>query len=88
MILAFVTIKYLIISVDRLAGTSGEEGQTFCWDLILVYVVLKYFQGGGTGSQGLLNILRSFLWIRIQQYTTREIQVHTSKVELMSFFKI
>lgn len=32
-------------------------------------------QGGGTGSMGLLNNLRSFLWIRIQQYTTREIEV-------------
>lgn len=32
-------------------------------------------QGGGTGSMGLLNNLRSFLWIPIQQYTTREIEV-------------
>merc|ERR1711963_899225 len=47
----------------------------FCWQLILIYVTLKWLQGGGTGSGGLLNICRSFLWIRIQQYTTREIQV-------------
>ena len=26
---------------------------------------------------GLLNNLRSFLWIRIQQYTTREVEVKT-----------
>lgn len=32
-------------------------------------------QGGGTGSMGFLNNLRSFLWIRIQQFTTREIEV-------------
>ena len=45
------------------------------WDLILIYVAFKFLQGGGTGGMGLLNNLRSFLWIRIQQYTTREIEV-------------
>lgn len=45
------------------------------WDWILIYVTFKFLQGGGTGSMGLLNNLRSFLWIRIQQYTTREIEV-------------
>lgn len=47
----------------------------FRWDWILFYVGMKFLQGGGTGSMGLLNNLRSFLWIRIQQYTTREIEV-------------
>ncbi|XP_014664266.1 PREDICTED: ATP-binding cassette sub-family B member 6, mitochondrial-like [Priapulus caudatus] len=32
-------------------------------------------QGGGTGSMGLLNNLNTFLWIRVQQYTSREVQV-------------
>lgn len=45
------------------------------WDLILIYVAFKFLQGGGTGGMGLLNNLRSFLWIRIQQYATREIEV-------------
>lgn len=47
----------------------------FCWDLVLVYVGFKFLQGGGTGGMGLLNNLRSFLWIKIQQYTTREVEV-------------
>ncbi|XP_055303857.1 ATP-binding cassette sub-family B member 6 [Sitodiplosis mosellana] len=55
--------------VDSLASKS------FCWDWILIYVGFKFLQGGGTGSMGLLNNLRSFLWIRIQQFTTREIEV-------------
>ena len=38
-------------------------------------MAFKFLQGGGTGGMGLLNNLRSFLWIRIQQYTTREIEV-------------
>ncbi|KAG4075106.1 hypothetical protein HA402_013501 [Bradysia odoriphaga] len=47
----------------------------FRWDWVLIYVGFKFLQGGGTGGMGLLNNLRSFLWIRISQYTTREIEV-------------
>ena len=56
--------------VDQLAD------HVFCWDLILLFVGLKLLQGGaGFGSGGLLNMFRSFLWIRVSQYTKREIQV-------------
>lgn len=47
----------------------------FRWDYVLTYVGFKFLQGGGTGGMGVLNNLRSFLWIRIQQFTTREIEV-------------
>ncbi|KAL6261955.1 hypothetical protein P5V15_007039 [Pogonomyrmex californicus] len=47
----------------------------FRWDIVLIYVTFKFLQGGGTGGMGLLNNLRSFFWIRIQQYTTREVEV-------------
>ncbi|GBP92675.1 ATP-binding cassette sub-family B member 6, mitochondrial [Eumeta japonica] len=47
----------------------------FRWDLVLIYVFLKFLQGGGTGGMGFLNNLRSFLWIKVQQYTTRELQL-------------
>ncbi|XP_001605354.2 ATP-binding cassette sub-family B member 6, mitochondrial [Nasonia vitripennis] len=57
--------------VDSVTDTPGK----FRWDLILIYVAFKFLQGGGTGGMGLLNTLRSFLWIRIQQYTTREVEV-------------
>jgi ATP-binding cassette subfamily B (MDR/TAP) protein 6 len=50
---------------------------TFRWDWILIFVVFKFLQGGGTGGMGVLNNLRSFLWIKIQQYTTREVEVKT-----------
>lgn len=50
-------------------------GSTFRYDWVLMYVFFKFMQGGGTGTMGFLNNLRSFLWIRIQQYTTREIEV-------------
>ncbi|XP_050299608.1 ATP-binding cassette sub-family B member 6-like [Anthonomus grandis grandis] len=60
--------------VDSLGETKKQE-PTFRWDWILVYVAFKFLQGGGTGGMGLLNNLRSFLWIRISQYTTRETEV-------------
>ncbi|XP_068633217.1 ATP-binding cassette sub-family B member 6 [Battus philenor] len=47
----------------------------FRWDLVIIYVLFKFLQGGGTGSMGFLNNLRSFLWIKVQQYTTRELQL-------------
>ncbi|KAG7209714.1 hypothetical protein KM043_011349 [Ampulex compressa] len=57
--------------VNSVTATPNE----FKWDFILIYVTFKFLQGGGTGGMGLLNNLRSFLWIRIQQYTTREVEV-------------
>lgn len=51
----------------------------FRWDLVLLYVGFKFLQGGGTGGMGLLNNVRSFLWIGIQQYTTREVEVSLFK---------
>ncbi|XP_066149342.1 ATP-binding cassette sub-family B member 6 isoform X2 [Euwallacea fornicatus] len=55
--------------------SDGITKPTFRWDWILIYVAFKFMQGGGTGGMGFLNNLRSFLWIRISQYTTREIEV-------------
>ena len=47
----------------------------FRYDYVLIYVALKVIQGGGAGTSGLLSNLRSFLWISVSQYTTREVQV-------------
>ncbi|KAL1502511.1 hypothetical protein ABEB36_007645 [Hypothenemus hampei] len=65
---------YNKLIVDSLSENS-KEGPSFRWDWILIYVAFKFLQGGGTGGMGLLNNLRSFLWIRISQYTTREMEV-------------
>lgn len=50
---------------------------TFRWDFVVIFVIIKFLQGGGAGSMGLLNNLRSFFWIKVQQYTTREVKVCT-----------
>lgn len=47
----------------------------FRWDFILILVALKFLQGGGAGGTGLLNNTRSLLWISVEQYTTREVQI-------------
>ncbi|KAI2474119.1 ATP binding cassette (ABC) transporter subfamily B member [Diabrotica virgifera virgifera] len=68
----FVPIYQKLI-VDSMQGTV--EKMVFRWDWVVVYVGLKFLQGGGTGGMGLLNNLRSFLWLKVQQYTTREVEV-------------
>lgn len=66
---------YVPIYNKWIVDSASETPLLFRWDLVLIYVTFKFLQGGGVGSMGLLNNLRSFLWIRIQQYTTREIEV-------------
>lgn len=52
---------------------ASVKGIEFRWDFILVYIALWFLQGGGLGSMGFLNNVRSFLWIYVQQYTTRSV---------------
>ncbi|XP_075977677.1 ABC transporter ATP-binding protein/permease Hmt-1 isoform X2 [Anticarsia gemmatalis] len=70
----FVPI-YSKLIVNSLTDTPLQ----FRWDLVVVYVFFKFLQGGGTGGMGFLNNLRSFLWIKVQQYTTRELQLELFK---------
>lgn len=54
---------------------GGLSNFSFRWDLVLILVALKFLQGGGAGGTGLLNNARSLLWISVEQYTTREVQI-------------
>nr|XP_042698898.1 ATP-binding cassette sub-family B member 6 [Chrysemys picta bellii] len=54
--------------------TEGTAWHTVAWT-ICTYVFLKFLQGGGAGSTGFVSNLRTFLWIRVQQFTNREVQV-------------
>ncbi|KAJ0176593.1 hypothetical protein K1T71_007772 [Dendrolimus kikuchii] len=69
---------YNKLIVDSLSIPHGGK-LLFRWDLVLIYVFFKFLQGGGTGGMGFLNNLRSFLWIKVQQYTTRELQLELFK---------
>ncbi|XP_049744204.1 ATP-binding cassette sub-family B member 6 [Elephas maximus indicus] len=42
---------------------------------VTTYVFLKFLQGGGTGSTGFVSNLRTFLWIRVQQFTSRRMEL-------------
>ena len=70
----FVPIYYKKI-VDALSSSGLQmELEVWPWAQVVVWVGLKALQGGGMG-QGLLNNARSLLWIKIQQFITRETQV-------------
>ncbi|KDR08849.1 ATP-binding cassette sub-family B member 6, mitochondrial isoform X3 [Zootermopsis nevadensis] len=70
---------YVPIYSKLIVDSMAAENPRFRWDWVLIYVGFKFLQGGGTGGMGLLNNIRSFLWIRIQQYTTREVEVELFK---------
>ncbi|KAI2668783.1 ATP-binding cassette sub-family B member 6 [Labeo rohita] len=67
----FVPIYYKNI-VNQL--TDGSSWKTLA-TTVCVYALLKFLQGGGAGASGFVSNMRSFLWIRVQQYTNRVVQV-------------
>ncbi|KAL4222048.1 ATP-binding cassette sub- B member 6 [Mactra antiquata] len=56
-------------------GMFGAQTLQFRWDFICIYSLLLFFKGSSTGGSGFLNNMRTFLWIPVQQYTTRRVQV-------------
>ncbi|KAJ1522945.1 hypothetical protein ONE63_002084 [Megalurothrips usitatus] len=66
---------YVPIYSKKIVDSMTEASPIFHYDYVILYVLFKFLQGSGTGAMGVLNNLRSFLWIRIQQYTTREVEV-------------
>ena len=75
-------VDSLTTNVTSSVNSTGEyvvsyidNHLAFRYDYVLIYVALKVIQGGGAGTSGLLSNLRSYLWISVSQYTTREVQV-------------
>ncbi|XP_063017996.1 ATP-binding cassette sub-family B member 6 [Melospiza melodia melodia] len=67
----FVPIYYKNI-VNEL--TMGAPWHTLAWT-VCSYVGLKFLQGGGAGSTGFVSNMRTFLWVWVQQFTNRQVQV-------------
>ncbi|XP_048861851.1 ATP-binding cassette sub-family B member 6-like [Brienomyrus brachyistius] len=67
----FVPIYYKNIVNELSDGSSWKTLTT----TVCIYVLLKFLQGGGAGASGFISNLRSFLWIRVQQYSSRVVQV-------------
>ena len=61
------------VSMETFGGSSNQH-LVLPWQLLLMYIFLRFLQGGGAGM-GFLNNARQFLWIPIQQFTSRAIQI-------------
>lgn len=70
-------VNVLVPYMYKIIVNHLSPGKTITdpWHLILIYVALRFLQGGGTGGIGLLNNIKAFLWIKIQQFTSRTLQV-------------
>ena len=64
-----------LLGLDLTFRVNENQQVKFPVKLIIVYVFLRFLQGGAVGSIGLLNNLRVFFWIKVQQYTSRTMQV-------------
>ncbi|KAF6112496.1 ATP binding cassette subfamily B member 6 (Langereis blood group) [Phyllostomus discolor] len=54
--------------------TEKAPWNSLAWT-VTTYVFLKFLQGGGTGSTGFVSNLRTFLWIKVQQFTSRRVEL-------------
>ncbi|CAO3628668.1 unnamed protein product [Cunninghamella blakesleeana] len=61
------TPRQIGIIVDQLSEGSGR----FAWAAVMVYIGLRFLQG----ASGFIQATQNFLWIPVQQYTSREISV-------------
>ncbi|KAI9251944.1 hypothetical protein BDA99DRAFT_444174 [Phascolomyces articulosus] len=59
------------LAIGRVVDGFEQDKGKFAWGAVLVYVGLRFLQGGS----GLIQALQNWLWIPIGQYTTREISV-------------
>ncbi|XP_022108249.1 ATP-binding cassette sub-family B member 6, mitochondrial-like [Acanthaster planci] len=61
--------------VNALTPQNKGGKVQFPWQLISIYVSLKFLQGSGSAGIGLLSNARTFIWIKVSQYTTKSIMV-------------
>ncbi|XP_060786157.1 ATP-binding cassette sub-family B member 6 isoform X1 [Neoarius graeffei] len=54
---------------------SDKENWRSLATTVCIYVLLKFLQGGGAGTSGFVSNMRSFLWTRVQQHTSRTVQL-------------
>ncbi|KAL7881941.1 hypothetical protein AOLI_G00087900 [Acnodon oligacanthus] len=64
-----------IYSKDIVNELSEKENWRVLATTVCIYVLLKFLQGGGAGTSGFVSNMRSFLWTRVQQHTSRMVQL-------------
>ncbi|CAF1480233.1 unnamed protein product [Rotaria sp. Silwood1] len=87
-LLALEVPRYTKLITDELIQSSNSTTDTFFnfgarlrtpnswpWKLVTVLMVFRFLQGAGPFGSGALGILRSALWTKIEQYTTRSLKL-------------
>ncbi|CAF0760216.1 unnamed protein product [Adineta steineri] len=56
-------------------GARLRSPETWPWRLVIILMVLRLIQGAGSFNSGILELLRSTLWTKVDQYTTRTLKL-------------
>ncbi|KAE8299655.1 ATP-binding cassette sub-family B member 6, mitochondrial [Larimichthys crocea] len=70
-----VNVLVPVYSKNIVNELSAEGGWSSLIATVCIYTLLKFLQGGGAGTSGFISNLRQFMWIRVQQFTSRGVQV-------------
>ncbi|XP_029315270.1 ATP-binding cassette sub-family B member 6, mitochondrial [Cottoperca gobio] len=71
-----VNVLVPVYSKNIVNELSAEGGWTSLVVTVCIYTLLKFLQGGGAGTSGFISNLRQFMWIKVQQFTSRGVQVY------------
>ncbi|RKO93350.1 P-loop containing nucleoside triphosphate hydrolase protein, partial [Blyttiomyces helicus] len=66
-----VPFQYWRVVQDLSSDENGRKLPYFSYGTIIIYGLLRFLQG----NSGLLSSIQSFLWIKVEQYTTRAVSV-------------
>ncbi|CAF1346686.1 unnamed protein product [Rotaria sordida] len=80
--------RYTKLITDELIESNNSTTDTFLnlgarlrapnswpWRLVIVLMVFRFLQGAGLFGSGVLGIVRTTLWTKIEQYTTRSLKL-------------
>ncbi|XP_036965697.1 ATP-binding cassette sub-family B member 6, mitochondrial isoform X2 [Acanthopagrus latus] len=70
-----VNVLVPVYSKNIVNELSAGGGWTSLIATVCIYTLLKFLQGGGAGTSGFISNLRQFMWIKVQQFTSKGVQV-------------
>ncbi|KAK2849902.1 hypothetical protein Q7C36_008685 [Tachysurus vachellii] len=70
-----INVLVPVYSKNIVNQLSEKENWRSLATTVCIYVLLKFLQGGGAGTSGFVSNMRSFLWTRVQQHTSRTVQL-------------
>ncbi|XP_054471826.1 ATP-binding cassette sub-family B member 6 [Anoplopoma fimbria] len=70
-----VNVLVPVYSKNIVNELSAGGGWSSLIITVCIYTLLKFLQGGGAGTSGFISNLRQFMWIKVQQFTSRGVQV-------------